>query len=242
MARFRYECLWGRRADKTTLNSSDWASYFRYVHDDSSTSSDSFQIYVEDGNEDSSTPVSSTINITISAPALNHYAVSYTADGSSFADASGPNCTAIPVTIVAHDVSDSAVTADTTVTLTTSSGNGIWVSNGTSSIDLAFGGATSVTTYLRHTTAGTTTINVTDGTISEARVKTQPTPSQLPRLISCSTRTLIKTGCQMVQVTTSERSQRAVPTTDYSLASLMGRRLHPGCLHSEPNAHDSTCL
>ena len=69
---------------------------------------------------------------------------------------------------MAHDVSDSAVTADTTVTLTTSSGNGIWVSNGTSSIDLAFGGATSVTTYLRHTTAGTTTINVTDGTISES--------------------------------------------------------------------------
>ena len=157
----------GRRADKTTQISSDWASYFRYVHDDSSTSSDSFQIYVEDGNEDSSTPVSSTINITISAPALNHYAVSYTVMALSFADASGPNCTAIPVTIVAHDVSDSAVTADTTVTLTTSSGNGIWVSNGTSSIDLAFGGATSVTTYLRHTTAGTTTINVTDGTISE---------------------------------------------------------------------------
>ena len=69
---------------------------------------------------------------------------------------------------MAHDISDSAVTATTTVTLTTSSGNGIWVANGTSSIDLTFGGATSVTTYLRHTTAGTTTINVTDGSVTES--------------------------------------------------------------------------
>ena len=130
----------------------------------SNTSDRTITWIVNDGDTNSS-PVTSTVSL--SAPSLNHYAVSYTADGSSFADASGPNCAAIPVTIVAHDVSDSAVTADTTVTLTTSSGNGIWVSNGTSSIDLAFGGATSVTTYLRHTTAGTTTINVTDGTISE---------------------------------------------------------------------------
>ena len=103
-----------------------------------------------------------------STPSLNHYAVSYTTDGSSFADASGPTCTAIPVTIVAHDISDSAVAATTTVTLTTSSGNGIWVANETSSIDLTFGGATSVTTYLRHATAGTTTINVTDGSVTES--------------------------------------------------------------------------
>ena len=107
------------------------------------------------------------LTISVSAPSLHHYAVSYDG-GSTTSDVSGSTCTAIPVTIVAHDISDSAVTATTTVTLTTSSGNGIWVANGTSSIDLTFGGATSVTTYLRHTTAGTTTINVTDGSVTES--------------------------------------------------------------------------
>ena len=101
------------------------------------------------------------------ATGLDHYAVSYDG-GSTTSDVSGSTCTAIPVTIVAHDISDSAVTATTTVTLTTSSDNGIWVANGTSSIDLTFGGATSVTTYLRHTTAEPTTINVTDGSVTES--------------------------------------------------------------------------
>ena len=66
----------------------------------SNTSDRTITWLVNDGDTNSS-PVTSTVSL--SAPSLNHYAVSYTTDGSSFADASGPNCAAIPVTIVAHD-------------------------------------------------------------------------------------------------------------------------------------------
>jgi hypothetical protein len=59
----------GRWANKTTQEGPDGAgtTRMRYTHDGSETTSASFQIYVEDGNEDSSTPTSSTVNITVSA-------------------------------------------------------------------------------------------------------------------------------------------------------------------------------
>jgi hypothetical protein len=76
---------------------------------------------------------------------------------------------ATPVTITAHNAGHSAVTTSNTVTLTTSSGNGAWVSNAdNASISIGFGGANAITTYLRHPSTGATTINVTDGSNSES--------------------------------------------------------------------------
>ena len=121
---------------------------------------------VSDGDADSAAGVTSTISV--SAPSLHHYAVSYDG-GSTTNNANGPNCTAIPVTIIAHNTGHTAVTTSNTVTLTTSSGNGAWVSNSdNTSIAIGFGGASSITTYLRHVVAGATTINVTDGSQSES--------------------------------------------------------------------------
>jgi len=121
---------------------------------------------VSDGDTNSAAGVTSTISV--SAPSLHHYAVSYDG-GSTTNDASGPNCVATPVTITAHNAGHSAVTTSNTVTLTTSSGNGAWVSNAdNASIIIGFGGANAITTYLRHPTAGATTINVTDGSNSES--------------------------------------------------------------------------
>ena len=121
---------------------------------------------VSDGDTNSAAGVTSTISV--SAPSLHHYAVSYDG-GSTTNDANGPNCVATPVTITAHNAGHSAVTTSNTVTLTTSSGNGAWVSNAdNASISIGFGGANAITTYLRHPTAGATTINVTDGSNSES--------------------------------------------------------------------------
>ena len=121
---------------------------------------------VNDGDADSAAGVTSTISV--SAPSLHHYAVSYDG-GSTTNNANGPNCTAVPVTIIAHNAGHTAVTTSNTVTLTTSSGNGAWVSNSdNTSIAIGFGGANSITTYLRHVVAGATTINVTDGSQSES--------------------------------------------------------------------------
>ena len=118
------------------------------------------------GDTNSAAGVTSTISV--SAPSLHHYAVSYDG-GSTTNDANGPNCVATPVTITAHNAGHSAVTTSNTVTLTTSSGNGAWVSNAdNASISIGFGGANAITTYLRHPTAGATTINVTDGSNSES--------------------------------------------------------------------------
>jgi MSHA biogenesis protein MshQ len=103
----------------------------------------------------------------VGSSTIDHYAISFDG-GATTGDASGPTCTAIEVTVTAHDSSHAAVIANTTVTLSTSGGNGTWVSNSdASTIDLAFGGATSVSTYLRHVIAGATTINVTDGSVTE---------------------------------------------------------------------------
>ena len=121
---------------------------------------------VSDGDTNSAAGVTSTISV--SAPSLHHYAVSYDG-GSTTNDANGPNCVATPVTITAHNAGHAAVTTSNTVTLTTSSGNGAWVSNAdNASISIGFGGANAITTYLRHPTAGATTINVTDGSNSES--------------------------------------------------------------------------
>ena len=79
------------------------------------------------------------------------------------------NALPAPVTITAHNAGHSAVTTSNTVTLTTSSGNGAWVSNAdNASISIGFGGANAITTYLRHPSTGATTINVTDGSNSES--------------------------------------------------------------------------
>ena len=120
---------------------------------------------VNDGSTNSS---GTTSTISVAAPSLHHYAVSF--DGGSTTDnANGPNCTAVPVTVIAHNAGHTAVATSNTVTLTTSSGNGAWVSNSDNdSISIGFGGGSSITTYLRHITAGTTTINVTDGSNSES--------------------------------------------------------------------------
>ena len=121
---------------------------------------------VSDGDTNSAAGVTSTISV--SAPSLHHYAVSYDG-GSTTNDANGPNCVATPVTITAHNAGHSAVTTSNTVTLTTSSGNGAWVSNAdNASIRIGFGGANAITTYLRHPSTGATTINVTDGSNSES--------------------------------------------------------------------------
>jgi hypothetical protein len=121
---------------------------------------------VSDGDTNSAAGVTSTISV--SAPSLHHYAVSYDG-GSTTNDANGPNCVATPVTITAHNAGHSAVTTSNTVTLTTSSGNGAWVSNAdNASISIGFGGANAITTYLRHPSTGATTINVTDGSNSES--------------------------------------------------------------------------
>ena len=118
------------------------------------------------GDTNSAAGVTSTISV--SAPSLHHYAVSYDG-GSTTNDANGPNCVATPVTITAHNAGHSAVTTSNTVTLTTSSGNGAWVSNAdNASISIGFGGANAITTYLRHPSTGATTINVTDGSNSES--------------------------------------------------------------------------
>ena len=118
------------------------------------------------GDTNSAAGVTSTISV--SAPSLHHYAVSYDG-GSTTNDANGPNCVATPVTITAHNAGHSAVTTSNTVTLTTSSGNGAWVSNAdNASIRIGFGGANAITTYLRHPSTGATTINVTDGSNSES--------------------------------------------------------------------------
>ncbi len=120
---------------------------------------------VNDGSANSS---ATTSTITVSVPSLHHYAVSFDG-GSTTNNANGPNCTAIPVTIIAHNAGHTAVTTSNTVTLTTSSGSGAWVSNSdNTSIAIGFGGANSITTYLRHVAAGATTINVTDGSQSES--------------------------------------------------------------------------
>jgi hypothetical protein len=121
---------------------------------------------VSDGDTNSAAGVTSTISV--SAPSLHHYAVSYDG-GSTTNDANGPNCVATPVTITAHNAGHSAVTTSNTVTLTTSSGNGAWVSNAdNASISIGFGGANAITIYLRHPSTGATTINVTDGSNSES--------------------------------------------------------------------------
>ncbi|MDB2509583.1 Ig-like domain-containing protein [Pseudomonadales bacterium] len=124
---------------------------------------------INDGTTNSN---STTSTVSVAAPSLHHYAVSYDLDGSSNNDANGANCVATPVTITAHNAGHSAVTTSNTVTLTTSSGNGAWVSNAdnadNASISIGFGGANAITTYLRHPTAGATTINVTDGSNSES--------------------------------------------------------------------------
>lgn len=121
---------------------------------------------VSDGDTNSAAGVTSTISV--SAPSLHHYAVSYDG-GSTTNDANGPNCVATPVPITAHNAGHSAVTTSNTVTLTTSSGNGAWVSNAdNASISIGFGGANAITTYLRHPSTGATTINVTDGSNSES--------------------------------------------------------------------------
>ena len=121
---------------------------------------------VSDGDTNSAAGVTSTISV--SAPSLHHYAVSYDG-GSTTNDANGPNCVATTVTITAHNAGHSAVTTSNTVTLTTSSGNGAWVSNAdNASISIGFGGANAITTYLRHPSTGATTINVTDGSNSES--------------------------------------------------------------------------
>ena len=121
---------------------------------------------VSDGDTNSAAGVTSTISV--SAPSLHHYAVSYDG-GSTTNDANGPNCVATPVTITVHNAGHSAVTTSNTVTLTTSSGNGAWVSNAdNASISIGFGGANAITTYLRHPSTGATTINVTDGSNSES--------------------------------------------------------------------------
>jgi len=121
---------------------------------------------VSDGDTNSAAGVTSTISV--SAPSLHHYAVSYDG-GSTTNDANGSNCVATPVTITAHNAGHSAVTTSNTVTLTTSSGNGAWVSNAdNASISIGFGGANAITTYLRHPSTGATTINVTDGSNSES--------------------------------------------------------------------------
>ena len=121
---------------------------------------------INDGNANSS---SVTSTVSVAASSLHHYAVSYDLDGSSNNNASGANCVATPVTITAHNAGHAAVTTSNTVTLTTSSGNGAWVSNSNNtSIAIGFGGANTKTTYLRHPTAGATTINVTDGSNSES--------------------------------------------------------------------------
>ncbi|MDC0375144.1 hypothetical protein OAN00_06175 [Pseudomonadales bacterium] len=121
---------------------------------------------VSDGDTNSAAGVTSTISV--SAPSLHHYAVSYDG-GSTTNDANGPNCVATPVTITAHNAGHSAVTTSNTVTLTTSSGNGAWVSNAdNASISIGFGGANAITTYLRHPSTGATTINVIDGSNSES--------------------------------------------------------------------------
>ncbi|MBT5488368.1 MAG: cadherin-like domain-containing protein, partial [Halieaceae bacterium] len=81
---------------------------------------------INDGTTNSN---STTSTVSVAAPSLHHYAVSYDLDGSSNNDANGANCVATPVTITAHNAGHSAVTTSNTVTLTTSSGNGAWVSN-----------------------------------------------------------------------------------------------------------------
>ena len=121
---------------------------------------------INDGTTNSN---STTSTVSVAAPSLHHYAVSYDLDGSSNNDANGANCVATPVTITAHNAGHSAVTTSNTVTLTTSSGNGAWVSNAdNASISIGFSGANAITTYLRHPSTGATTINVTDGSNSES--------------------------------------------------------------------------
>jgi len=120
---------------------------------------------VNDGDTNSA-GTTSTISVTL--PSLHHYAISFDG-GSTTNNANGPNCIAIPVTVTAHDTGHSAVSTSNTVTLTTSSGNGAWVSNlNNPSIAVAFGGSSSITTYLRHPTAGATNINATDGSNTES--------------------------------------------------------------------------
>ncbi|MBT6246327.1 MAG: hypothetical protein HOI43_12995, partial [Gammaproteobacteria bacterium] len=138
-------------------------TYFNSNTVTTSTNDRTITWLVNDGGLNSSA-VTSTVSV--SGPIFNHYAVSFDG-GSTFTDDSGYSCTAVPVTVVAHDSVHNAVGISNTATLSSSDSTGTWVGSGSSTIDLGFSGNTSVTTYLQHA-AGTIGINVTDGNVSES--------------------------------------------------------------------------
>ena len=107
--------LW---ANKTTQEGPDGAgtTRMRYTHDGSETTSASFQIYVEDGNEDSSTPTSSTVNITVSA--VNDVPVLSDA-GATLGYTEGDAATVIDANLTITDVDDTNIEG---ATITISSG------------------------------------------------------------------------------------------------------------------------
>ncbi|MDG1206317.1 MAG: Ig-like domain-containing protein, partial [Pseudomonadales bacterium] len=98
----------GRWANKTTQEGPDGSgtTRMRYTHDGSETTSASFQIYVEDGNEDSSTPTSSTVNITVSA--VNDVPVLSDA-GATLAYTEGDAATVIDSSLTITDVDDTNI-------------------------------------------------------------------------------------------------------------------------------------
>ena len=137
-----------RWANRTTLvPTGDPPTAFRYIHDSNNgVGDDSFQIIVEDGNEDDSTPSGSpyveTITVTVNpAAGLDHYAVTLSPN-------SATTCGIIGVTLTAHDASHSAVVTDHSVTLGVSSAGPTWNDTGSATIAKTFTSAT-VTANLR---------------------------------------------------------------------------------------------
>ena len=109
--------------------------------------------------------VADSASFTITAPSSgpDHYAISFTSGGTSFADITPATCSSIPVTVIAHDASHTPVTSSATVTLTTSTGSGDWIENSNNStINITFD-STTETTYLRYPVASETATITVDG-------------------------------------------------------------------------------
>ncbi len=110
------------------------------------------------------------------AACSNHYAIVHA--GSATPPGNGATCAPNSVSITMHTSADEPIATSSTVTLTTSSNKGDWtllngygvLTNGTADDGIAtykFNNENQVVLALRHTTAGTININVTDGAFSE---------------------------------------------------------------------------
>ncbi len=93
-----------------------------------------------------------------SASALDHYGISH--------GGTGVTCEAEAIVITAYDSLNNPIAppANTTVTLTTSTNTGVWLSGNSYTFT---GAETNFTTFLQHITPVTLNINVTDGSIVE---------------------------------------------------------------------------